>query len=1530
MGVVYEARQISLDKRVALKILPLAVAMNPKNLQRFKSEAKAAAQLDHPNIVPVHAFGSERGVYFYAMHFVDGSNLAEVIRDLRRTVVEKRKPMGDVAQAVDDASQDPNATQPMANASTVRSSLESTSGKLLDFKSYEHSRTNSDYHTHVIDLCIQVAQALQHAHESGVVHRDIKPSNLMLDFQGKIWLTDFGLALRDGKSSLTGPGDMVGTLRYMSPEQVLGLRVVIDYRTDIYSLGATIYELLTLTPACPGNSRQEIVRQISLDDAIPMRKVDRRIPRELEIIVGKAMAKNPDDRYSSAQELANDLRRHRSNEPIFARPPTMAERVGKWAWRHQSLMATSVGSAAVILIAALAISWMLGVMLAQEMNTNTKLAEEVRRYNGQRLAAISALNVATNPGLAMALALDGRKLHDCPETRAALQQAYDANHELATFQAHPSGVGSVACSPDGKTIVTTGTRSSSRVSSEPAKVWDIDSKSQRATLLGSEGVTSVAFSPVGGRVLAAASPFGSEKKKGESAEIVGTPPVIFDAASGRRLLELKDAYLFEATARCFSADGRFVVVPIRGGKARVLDVIEGLTYRDLVGHTDRINSAHFSPSGKYVVTASHDNTIRIWNIDSGMAVMQIPFPPQIGRASIEFDRSEQLLAVNAGNGVQVWRVPEGKKLGEITDIANRVLFTADRLLVWKSVGNSLHTFDPHNLARIQTLELETNGTVSVDSANGLIAVGCDRTISMFDELSGKLVASLRGHDGNISAIQFVKSASQLVSASFDGTARVWHTLSGAERSQFAVRSKAQSGRLAKVDNQRFAYASQPQAQVQIADVKQTSDSAPTQTNQTKLLGDLVSGLRSTDVAWTQAGANLCSWNLTTRETTDKISLNTTKISYTRCSENGEKLVVLGETGRAWLISRRGSVQELIPNQAPLRFATISNDGNRVATNDGGGKIAIWDTANGSVINTFDADLAGTYLEFNDSATRLLALSNDRRLSIWDTITGTLLAKIVDPVKRFDTVRFCLNGESVATWDRFNCRAVDCWNATDGKWLGELTQATGRVNLVASPTNPEVLISSTERGLWLWNYQTLQSQQISSTPMACAEFSPDASRIVCATFMPQAKDDILSDKLVPSYSPCSIQVYASQAPFPMLASILSNDSYVTTLNVLADGRILAASQFFGAIVANVAAPQITSSTLGGHSSPIAMISADSAGKIICTASWDSSIGLWDSTSGKLLHRLHGHSTPVHSIAFSQDGGLLISGGGKGEGILWDVAQGKLLHRLVGHTGAIWNTAFLNAQDCDHCSITNADDGTIRVWNSAGRTVHVLTSLLGNLSGLEVSGSQLLTSPDAKADSVQLNLLNESTRPNELRSLSSASSVGMQSVNYFRTFDAKAIQLEHSNTPVIAKFSTGGKQAVTVDQSGVVTLWRIDSQPNQPVRIDHLQKPIRKVIFSSDDRLLVVVHANQISALDTQSGKLVGSLALGAKDTGKSMPNELLVISNDQWCVYADTEGIVRRWPLDPLTQAQEEVPRSLTPRERSLYHVPAEVLPTEAR
>ena len=123
MGVVYEARQISLDKRVALKILPLAVAMNPKNLQRFKSEAKAAAQLDHPNIVPVHAFGSERGVYFYAMHFVDGSNLAEVIRDLRRTVVEKRKPMGDVAQAVDDASQDPNATQPMANASTVRSSL---------------------------------------------------------------------------------------------------------------------------------------------------------------------------------------------------------------------------------------------------------------------------------------------------------------------------------------------------------------------------------------------------------------------------------------------------------------------------------------------------------------------------------------------------------------------------------------------------------------------------------------------------------------------------------------------------------------------------------------------------------------------------------------------------------------------------------------------------------------------------------------------------------------------------------------------------------------------------------------------------------------------------------------------------------------------------------------------------------------------------------------------------------------------------------------------------------------------------------------------------------------------------------------------------------------------------------------------------------------------------------------------------------------------------------------------------------------
>jgi serine/threonine protein kinase len=336
MGIVYEAEQVSLGRRVALKVLPFAATMDPRQLQRFHNEARAAACLHHTNIVPVYGVGSERGVHFYAMQLIEGQTLAAIIADLRRARGDKAPAAGEGTTAYRPLPVEPGApTEPVAAQVTL---------------SADGAGRGREYFRKVAELGVQAAEALDHAHQAGVVHRDVKPANLMLDVRGNLWVTDFGLAhMQHGEASLTVTGDLLGTLRYMSPEQALAKRVVIDHRTDIYSLGATLYELLTLRPAFGGKDRQELLHQIAFEEPQRPRRVDRSIPAELQTIVLKAMEKNAADRYASARELADDLRRFLDNRPIHARRPSLIQRVLKWARRHH----TAVLSAAVVLMLAL-------------------------------------------------------------------------------------------------------------------------------------------------------------------------------------------------------------------------------------------------------------------------------------------------------------------------------------------------------------------------------------------------------------------------------------------------------------------------------------------------------------------------------------------------------------------------------------------------------------------------------------------------------------------------------------------------------------------------------------------------------------------------------------------------------------------------------------------------------------------------------------------------------------------------------------------------------------------------------------------------------------------------------------------------------------------------------------------------------------------------------------------------------------------------------------------------------------------------
>ncbi|MCA9211887.1 MAG: serine/threonine protein kinase [Planctomycetales bacterium] len=354
MGVVYEARQLSLDRFVALKVLPFAAMLDEKQISRFENEARAAAQLHHPNIVPIHGVGSDRGVHFYAMQLINGRSLQQVIHDMR--------------------SNDPNSptnTESLYGSHDKsgwsRTAIDMANGVRCD-ETREYSPTSQETHIEVrphvnsagselssnrvrstryiesvVSLIVQAAEGLHAAHQYGVIHRDVKPSNLMLDESGKIWITDFGLARFQTDHSVTRSGEILGTLHYMSPEQAAGRNALVDERSDVYSLGVTLYELLTLMRPFEGGAQHAVLQQIELGLFTRPRSCNSRIPVDLENVILKAMSVAREDRYDSAAQFADDLRRFLEGKPTRAKRPRLSQKLTKWARRHQLAVMTTAG-----------------------------------------------------------------------------------------------------------------------------------------------------------------------------------------------------------------------------------------------------------------------------------------------------------------------------------------------------------------------------------------------------------------------------------------------------------------------------------------------------------------------------------------------------------------------------------------------------------------------------------------------------------------------------------------------------------------------------------------------------------------------------------------------------------------------------------------------------------------------------------------------------------------------------------------------------------------------------------------------------------------------------------------------------------------------------------------------------------------------------------------------------------------------------------------------------------------------------------
>jgi len=364
MGVVYEAWQSSLDRLVALKILPSGVAADNRSFIRFMREARAAGHLNHPNIVHVYAMGVEDGTPYYTMEFVEGETLAQILERVCGAVQDSLE----ILQGISDLLKGGGRPEGEGEQPELEPKDRPTPA--------EADKTSPEYYVNLARAFAGAAEGLQHAHSRGVIHRDIKPSNLILDSEGRLRILDFGLARIEGQDSLTGSEDLLGTPLYMSPEQAGGYKALVDHRTDVYSLGATLYEMLTWRPPFTGKDYRDTLNRIISVDPVEPRKLNPHVPRDLEIIVLKCMRKEPADRYGTAEALGQDLRRFVRGDPIEARPQSAVEKTLRRLKRHLR----TVGVAALILVLSV-----VTVLLVHQYSVNVD-QERVRREE-ERFAA---------------------------------------------------------------------------------------------------------------------------------------------------------------------------------------------------------------------------------------------------------------------------------------------------------------------------------------------------------------------------------------------------------------------------------------------------------------------------------------------------------------------------------------------------------------------------------------------------------------------------------------------------------------------------------------------------------------------------------------------------------------------------------------------------------------------------------------------------------------------------------------------------------------------------------------------------------------------------------------------------------------------------------------------------------------------------------------------------------------------------------------------------------------------------------------